>query len=186
MVIMNFDLQNTDWNKIKNGTGKYSQIMRLVMISNVQTDKCFQKAFNGFYRIRQRSNSFYRALYGYLEKNKNKKTSFEQTLVFFYRKFKRFEPSFSSKIVATINPNFPVWDSVVINKLRIKVPERHLSQEVRFKKTVKIYGDIVKWYVDFLKTKEARRIIKIFDKMIDTPNITDTKKIDLIIWQTRS
>lgn len=160
--------------------------MRLVNASNVQTNRDFQRAFNGFYKIRQRPKSFYRALYGYLEKNKNKEISFEQALSFFYRKFNRFEPSFSSKVVATINPNLPVWDSVVIKKLKLEVPKNNLNKAVRLKKMVLVYDDLIRWYIDFLKTNEARRVIKSFDRKVNAPNITDIKKADLILWQTRS
>lgn len=105
---MTYDLNNTNWKNIKNRVKKYLLIMQLVKTINVQTNKKFQKIFNGFYKIRQRSKEFYVALYDYLEYNKNKKISFKQTLKFFLKKFNRFEPSFSSKIVATISPNFPV------------------------------------------------------------------------------
>ena len=160
--------------------------MQLVKTSNVYTNEEFQRIFNGFYRIRQRSKEFYTALYEYLEHNKNTEISFEQTLAFFHQKFQRFEPSFSSKIVATINPNFPVWDSEVLARLNLKTPNLNLATEVRFKRMVKIYDDIVSWYSDFLNTDQAKNMIKTFDEKIGTLNITDIKKVDLILWQTRS
>lgn len=158
--------------------------MELVKISNVQTDKEFQRIFNGFYRVRQRKKEFYEALYDYLEYNKNKETSFKQTLDYFYQKFQRFEPAFSSKIVATINPNFPVWDSVVLARLNLRIPNNR-DKKIRFEKMVKIYNDIIIWYFKFLNTEQAKNMIKIFDEKIEMKNITDIKKIDLISWQTR-
>jgi len=182
--MLKINLENTDWGKIKKGVQSYVRIMHLVKNSNVQTNKEFQKKFNGFYVIRQRSKEFYKAFYEYLEHNKYKNISFEQTLNFFQHKFQRFEPSFSSKIVATINPNFPIWDSEVLKRLNIKRPF-NLAKEVKFKRMVKIYDDIMSWYSEFLKTEQAKNMIKTFDEKIGKTNITDTKKIDLILWQTR-
>ncbi len=184
--MMPSDLNNTNWENIEKGVQSYLRIMQLVKTSNVQINEEFQRIFNGFYRIRQRKKEFYGALYDYLEHNKNnKEISFEQTLAFFYQKFQRFEPSFSSKIVATINPNFPVWDSKVLEKLNITAPSFNLDGAVRFKRIVKTYDDIVNWYSEFLNTEEAKNMIKTFDEKIGTLNITDIKKVDLILWQTR-
>lgn len=195
------DLNNTNWENIENGVQKYLLVMQLVKTSNVQTNKEFQKIFNGFYKIR-RSIEFREALYDYLEHNKNKEISFEQTLDFFRQKFQRFEPSFSSKIVATIDSNLPIWDSKVIINLKLKKPNNSwdlvslknlnlknpdkLDGEIRLEEMVKIYAYIVEWYSEFLKTEQAKNMIKTFDGKIGILNITDIRKIDLILWQTRS
>lgn len=186
--MLNYNPNNTNWKNIENGLQKYLQIMQLVKNSNVEISKEFQRKFNGFYKVR-RKKDFRNALYEYLEKNKNKHISFEQTLNFFYQKFDRLEPSFSSKIVATIDPNYPVWDSEVLARLKTRLKIRisaNTDKKVRFEKIVKTYTDIANWYFEFLKTKQAKEMIKDFDKRIGISDITDTKKIDLIIWQTRS
>ncbi|MEK7103369.1 MAG: hypothetical protein AAB870_03410 [Patescibacteria group bacterium] len=182
---MIFDLDNTNWEQIKIGVQQYLYIMDLVRTSNVQKNEEFQRKFNGFYRIMKKSKEFYEALYQYLEDNKNKEISFEQTLGFFEQKFHPLEASFSSKIVATINPNFPIWDSEVLARLNLKAPRSQLARDIRFKEIVKMYNEIVSWYSDFLGTEEAKRMIKIFDEKIGTVDITDIKRIDFILWQTR-
>jgi len=181
-----YDLKNTNWENIKKGAYKYLLIMQSVENLNVQTDKDFQKLFNGFYRIRQRSKEFYESLYYYLEQNKSKDTSFEQTLAFFFEKLKRLEPSFSSKIVATINPNLPVWDSEVLKRLNIKISSYSQDKETRFKQLVKIYDDIVNWYSEFMNTEQAKNMINTFNEKVGNLNISNIKKIDLVLWQTRS
>ncbi len=123
-------------------------------------------------------------LYSYLEKNKNKKTSFEKTLEFFLEKTNHFEASFSSKVVATIDPKFPIWDSEVLRRLNITRPN-DADEKIKFKKTIETYNDIINWYSKFLKTKEAKEMIKIFDNKIGIVDISDIKKIDFILWQTR-
>lgn len=182
---MVYDLKNTNWDKIKTGLEKYLRIMQLVKTADVTKNGEFKKLFNGFYRIRQRSKEFYEALYWFLENHKNKNPSFEEALTFFYNKFQRLEPSFSSKIVATINPNLPVWDSEVLKRLKLKKPAAYKSKEQRFKETLNAYQEILKWYSKFLHTDEAKKMIKNFDKNIGIINITPIKKIDLILWQTK-
>ncbi|MFA7253507.1 MAG: hypothetical protein WC107_03050 [Patescibacteria group bacterium] len=180
------DLNNTNWKNIESGLSKYLHIMHLFMDTNVQTNSEFQRLFNGFYKIRQRPKEFYQALYDYLEQNKNKKASFAQTLSFFYEKLNRFEPSFSSKIVATINPGYPVWDSVVLKRLNLKSPVYSSNRDIRLNKMNQIYEDIINWYSIFLTTEEAEKMLITFDAKMGSVNISDIKKIDLILWQTRS
>lgn len=187
--MINYDPSKTDWEKIKDGLKKYLIIMKSVREINVQTDPDFQRKFNGFYKVMRKPKIFYVALYECLENNKNKEVSFYQILEFFYQKFGNIEPSFSSKIIATINPNFPVWDKQVLERLNIEAPGytgENRDRRVRFKNIVKTYDNIINWYSEFLKTEQAVDMIKMFDEKIGTTDITDTKKIDFIFWQTRS
>jgi len=38
---------------------------------DVSNDRDFQKLFNGFYKMRQRKEDYYKAYFKYLEENKN-------------------------------------------------------------------------------------------------------------------
>lgn len=75
---------NEAMNKIKPGLEKYLNIMDIVNKVDVSKDESFQRAFNGFYRIRQRNSDFYEKYYLFMESNKNKDISFEKTLLYFY------------------------------------------------------------------------------------------------------
>jgi hypothetical protein len=183
--MLNYNPENTNWKNIENGLQKYLQIMKLVKNSNVQENEDFQRRFNGFYRVMKKPRNFYVALFECIESNKNKEISFEQVLEFFYLKFGKIEASFSSKVMATINPNFPVWDREVLARLNLKAPSYNMDKKVRFEKIVKTYDDIVNWYSEFLKTEQVRNMIKEFDERIGIYDIAATKKIDLILWQTR-
>ena len=170
-------------NKVEPGLLKYVQIMKKLHETDVSNDLEFQRLFNGYYRIRQRTPEFYHEYYKFLEKNKTNYVSFDLVLNHFYDKFNRLEPSFSSKIAATINPNFPVWDEYVLRNLGLKKPA--YGSKNRINKMIRLYNDIVEWYVDFLQSYESRNIIKLFDNRYKDNNLTDTKKIDLILWQMR-
>lgn len=89
---------------------------------NIATDLAFQRKFNRFYRIKQRTENFYKEYYNYFEKYKNKEVGFEETLLYFHSKHNRVEASFSSKLIGTINPDLPVLAKYVLENMGLKLP----------------------------------------------------------------
>lgn len=180
-----FDLSevNAALEQIGPGMTKYLHIMSRLNKTDVSKDVDFQKNFNGFYRMRQRKPEFYQEYYYFMEEHKEKKIDFETVLYHFYDKFDRVEASFSSKMLATLNPHMPVWDEFVLNNLDLKKPS--YSSKNRLSKTVDVYNQIIYWYEDFLETDDAKEMIALFDKKYPQKNLTDTKKIDLILWKMR-
>jgi hypothetical protein len=170
--------------KAKPGLEKYLKIMSQVKLVDVSKDREFQRAFNGFYRVRQRPQTFYDTFYSFMEENKGSTPSFEKTLKYIEKELGRIEPSFSSKLVATINPDLPIWDSVVLNNLQLKRPAYYRKD--RMEETIRLYEQIVDWYKDYLKDEEGQKMIELFDKEYPNTGITDIKKIDFVIWQLRS
>ncbi|MCM3694594.1 DUF6508 domain-containing protein [Neobacillus niacini] len=169
--------------KVKPGLEKYLKIMNLVKSVDVSKDKEFQRAFNGFYRVRQRPQVFYDTFYSFMEVHKESAPSFEKTLRYIHKELGRIEPSFSSKLVATINPNLPIWDSVVLNNLQLKPPAYYRKD--RIEESIRLYERIVDWYKDYLKDEEGQKIIELFDEAYPNTGITDIKKVDFVIWQIR-
>jgi hypothetical protein len=180
---MDFERVNEALIKIEPGLYKYLYIMERFHKTDVSKDLEFQKRFNGFYRIRQRKPEFYNEYYNFMEEHKDNEVSFDLVLEHFYNTFERVEASFSSKLVATINPNLPVWDEFILKNLGLKKPA--YGTKNRINKTIELYNSIIKWYEDFLQTDDSRRMIQLFDERYKGVDITDTKKIDLILWQIR-
>jgi hypothetical protein len=174
------DILNTD--KLTIGLGKYVEIMHEVKKINVSTNMNFQKKFNGFYRVRQRTPEFYECYYSFMENNKNNSVSFEETLLHIHEKLHRVEASFSSKLVATIDPDFPIWDTIILENLGFKRP----YGKDRLNKTVELYNKIIEWYKIFLASGLGINIIGLFEKKYPDVLISNTKKIDLILWQNRN
>jgi len=102
-------------NKTKKGVEQYLEIMRLFSIKNVAQDENFQRKYNAFYRVRQRDENWYKVYYQLMEEKKGQNISFPEVLRYFKVNLNRYEPSFSSKLVATHNPNMPVWDVYGVN-----------------------------------------------------------------------
>lgn len=169
----------TDFSKIESKLPTYLKIMDTVQHTNVATDRAFQQLFNGFYRIRQRSQSFYAVLYRFLEEHKqDQQLTYPMVLQELYSETGRIERSFSSKILATVRPEYPVWDQYVLENLGKKAPAYGTRD---LEKIISAYDDICTWY----QTDEARKKIAVFEAHFPNVPITDTKKIDFILWQTR-
>lgn len=165
----------------KNGVEKYIEIMNLLHNCDVSNNNEFQKMYNGFYRMRQRKKEFYQTYFYFLENNKSSHSlKFEDVLSFLYASFSRIEASFSSKLLATINPSMPIWDKNVMSNLSIKTPTYGCKN--RFNKTIETYYTLNNWYKNYLDTDNAKRTIWVFDEIFPNNQISDTKKIDFALW----
>lgn len=170
--------------RAENGIGKYLWIMDRLHKVNVYEDSEFRKAYNGFYRMRQRSGQFYDAYYSFIEENKRRRdVTFGEVLGHLKTETGRMEASFSSKLAATINPKMPVWDKYVMKNMGIKVPG--YSVKNRQEKILDAYEQLVKEYEHLLESNEGQMMIKAFNEMYPCYGVTDLKKIDFILWQTR-
>ena len=94
------------------------------------------------------------------------------------------EPSFSSKMLATICPEKPIWDKYIVQNLGIELDG--VTKDEKLKNAISLYSDIEKWYEEFLKTDKAMECIEAFDSILPGyKSISTTKKIDCIIWSIR-
>ena len=166
--------------KVSVGLVKYCTIMERFRSVDISKDTTFQRLFNGYYRMRQRPKDFYTAFYAYLEQEKgNQGLTFHEVLLYLYEATGVLTPSFSSKLLATVRPEMPVWDQFVLKNLGLKSP--YYYDKDRVQKTEALYQAICGWY----KTSEAKDRLDFFNSHFPDVSITDTKKIDLILWQTR-
>ena len=169
--------------KVDSGLKKYMGIMTDFHNVDVSKNLEFQKNFNGFYRIRQRTTDFYSEYYDYMEKNKTNNVTYAETLTHFYNRLNRIEASFSSKLIATLNPEMPVWDIYVLKNLGLRKPS--YTSKDRLRQTIDLYQSVCDWYEEFLRTNDAKILINCFNKKFGDTNISDTKKVDLVLWQMR-
>ena len=165
------------------GLNKYQFLTEQLNKTDISTDENFQRVFNGFYIVR-RNQTWRKVYYEYFEYIKNKKPTFASILTYLYEKTGNIEPSFASKMLATIIPEKPIWDHYVIQNLNLKLVGA--TKREKLENAMAIYSDIEKWYEDFLQTDEAKECIEVFDHMLPKyKNISSIKKIDSIIWSIR-
>lgn len=171
--------------KARGGIRQYLDIMAMFPTVDVSTNETFQRRFNHFYRIRQRSENWYAQYYSFMESGKRNPPRFEDALDHLHAILGRYEPSFSSKLAATISPDEPIWDRFIIQNIGQKPPVYSSSRKIERAKVV--FQEIRKWYLERLASPEGSLMIRVFNEQVDQHNhITDIKKIDFVLWQTRS
>lgn len=108
----------------------------------------------------------------------------------------QLERSFASKILHTINPELPIWDSTVEKMIKFQTKTAFESYDDN--ELLKSYKNLLGKYKEFFDTgvivknvvdKEniyVKDLLKCFNDKYDKntyPLLTDTKKIDFILWQ---
>lgn len=162
---------------------------------NVSSDSDYQKNFTGYYRVR-RDKEWLKEYYNYMEAHKNDVSlSFEHILRAISsipHKVRKtasnngyatsVEPSFASKMLATIHPDHPVWDSQVINALHISIAPS-LSGEEKIMAYVNAYDQLTREIRNFIRTEEGKACIEHFDTTFpNLKHISNFKKIDYYLW----
>jgi hypothetical protein len=107
--------------RLTDGPRRYIWLQEQIARRNVTTDREFQTAFNGFYRVR-RNLSWRSDYYQLMESSKESGIEFPQALREIARRTNRIEASFASKLVATIDPSKPVIDKFVLENFGLKLP----------------------------------------------------------------
>jgi len=108
--------------KVAKGLEQYVWIQSQVTgPGQFHTSSVFRKKFNHFYRVR-RAVSWQDAYYNLMAQAKRDKLQFPVVLELLHKETNRYEASFASKLVATVNPSNPVIDSMVLKNLGLRLP----------------------------------------------------------------
>ena len=170
--------------RARRGITQYLSIMDLFPNINASADREFQRRFNGFYRIRQRSSEWYETYYTYLENNRNNDIVFEDVIDYLNKTLGRYEPSFSSKLAATLNPNEPIWDKFILRNTNQRAPS--YSAKNKIEQAKEVFQNIREWYAKYLQSEEGLLVIRTFNNLVpENDRITDLKKVDFVLWQLR-
>jgi hypothetical protein len=93
------------------------------------------------------------------------------------------EASFASKLLHTLRPDFPTWDIWIGKCSGIKIPATGIKDQ--FAVAVERYAKLTAWFDDYIRSKEGKIVLKLFNRYYPAFNLTDAKKIDLVMWQWR-
>ncbi len=182
---IDFDVKKVFRDRLASSMGldKYKYIIEQVHKTNVAEDDDFQRIFNGFYIVR-RNEEWRKIYYEYFEVVKNKNPSFKEIIGYVYENTGNIEPVFSSKMLASISTEKPIWDKYVVQNLGLKL--NGTNKEKRLDNAISLYESIEKWYETFMNTKKCDECIAEFNRVLpDYKDISDIKKIDSILWSIR-
>lgn len=170
--------------KIQSGIEKYQYLRHQLHKVDVSTDRQYQKAFNGFFRMGRRTEEYYKDYFQYLQQHKTDGITFADALTFLYEKHGRLEMSFVSKMVAIVDPSKPIWDSMVtLGHFGIKAPLANTKN--RLEKGIERYEEYCREYCAYMQTDAAKQKLALFNKHFPNADISDVKKVDFVLWQER-
>lgn len=171
--------------KAKKGIAQYAELMSRFPDVDVSTNAEFQRKYNAFYRVQRRQEAWYRSYYSLMQALKGTQPLFADVLDEIHSLTGRYEPSFSSKLVATIDPSKPIWDVHVLSNTSHKAPSYASKNKLAIAKSA--YASIEGWYATFLQSPAGQLCVNEFDRFApDKRQFTALKKVDFILWQTRS
>lgn len=185
MMELDFDVNKVFQERLAASMGldKYRYVLEQAKLVDVSSDDDFQRIFNAFYMVR-RNVAWRNVYYDYFEKMKTHTPTFADIITHLYEYTGNIEPSFSSKMLATIFPEQPIWDRYVVQNLDLQLVGN--TKEEKLKNAITLYSDIEIRYKCFLETDKATECIDAFDRVLpDYKWITSIKKIDSILWSIR-
>lgn len=149
---------------------------------NVSADKEYRKKFTGYYRMRFVSHRYRDAFFALFEQLKSApKISFEEVSAQLYQVDSKHEFSFITKMLHTIDPTGPIYDSQVDAALNI-----HRTYQKNFEKRIqqdmKILDDISACYRQLKEAPQLSEILAVFDEIAPSCKISIEKKLDFILW----
>ena len=180
--MVEIDGENALWFAMEKGLGlqRYRYIMEHVLDVDVSKNEDFKRMFNGFYGIR-RGKSWRDRYYQVFEQMKKEREHITFKDIFNRISDQSLEASFSSKMLATLNSQKPIWDSRVLHFLKLQ--PTGVTKVERIESIIKIYTEIEAWYKNYLSTEDARNNLILFDRTFPEYSwISATKKIDFMIW----
>jgi hypothetical protein len=102
---------------------RYDFLRAQLPLVNVAQDNQFQQTFSGLFKLRYMEQAHRPIYFGTMEQQKNNAAlNFPALLDAYHQQTGRWEVSFISKLIAIIDPNRPVWDSIVSRRLALALP----------------------------------------------------------------
>ena len=180
-------MSKVNWKNLKEGLEKYQLIMNEYKKSiEISSSDDFQKSYRNFYGMNRAgmSSACNKTYFRLLDKAANsEEIDFKYVLQRLYAESGKKYFSFTTKLLATANPNLPVWDKKVRKYLNFQFSLKFKDSFKDIESCEQEYHRYCAWFKNFLKSDDATKLINEFDKKIPNVKITKMKKIDLMFWQ---
>ena len=184
---------------IKDDTQKSSQLDQYLATLKIE-DACtkdYQKNYTAYYNLR-RDKIWLMYYYDFLFLNKNNKTlTFGDVIEYLLKvpaktTFSSKNPnglryglecSFGSKLLHTIDPNFPIWDSRIRNALLIPEADVSWPMKDRVRYSIDTYKELTANIHNFINSEQGQYCIEVFNnKFPEYKDINNVKKIDYYLF----
>ncbi|KRW65162.1 hypothetical protein AO735_08625 [Pseudomonas sp. TTU2014-096BSC] len=169
--------------KVKPGLQKYWAIQEKVRRDTSGfTDPELRRSYNGFYRVR-RGQPWQSIYFDLMHQAQTNTYGFSQVLRALHQSTGRYEASFASKLVATLDNTQPVIDSVVLKNLGCKLAT--VNTPNRMQAIESLHRDLQQNVQSFLALIEGQALVSAFKAAYPTFAISEEKMVDLVLWQMR-
>lgn len=157
--------------------------------TDITQNLLFQFVYKNFYRIENAglSSEFKSVYFNLMEENRNKKNQdIGEIIKRLYsipnlRGLNTFQFSFATKMLNTIDENYPIYDSEVARVFEFKNPTTK-ELESRIKISVEKIDEIKYSYSCILENELIINTLRLFDQKFLDNSLSDIKKIDFIFW----
>jgi len=168
---------------IQQGLEKYLWLQyRVTQGAGFHRNSEFRRKFNYFYKVRK-NLAWREAFYETMRRANEEKFAFAKVLAEIRDQTGCFEPSFASKLVATLDTAKPVIDRFVLKNLNLRIPSRAVQD--RLIKTCYVYEKLAEISTAYLSTTDGEYLVHEFSRTYPNANISREKMLDLVLWQTR-
>ena len=170
--------------KVEQGLGQYLWLQKKIAGQGTfHQDAEFRRKYNHFYRVR-RGSAWQYEYYGLMARAKKEQLQFHTVLDLLRQATNRYEASFASKLIATINPSAVVIDSIVLKNLGLRLP--YAAARDRVAQICKLHQELTLLFRVFLETEAGKYLVAQFKERYPSANITEVKMLDLVLWQSRA
>lgn len=160
----------------------YRWLQEELYLRDVSVDQEYRRKFSSYYIMRYVSREYRDVFFSVFEEIKNKPDiSFRDVSYRLYDVDQKHQFSFISKMLHTINPHKPIFDSQVCEVLRLHRTYQ-TSLEGKVRQDEDALAHIVKAYSDIKTSDEVRKMLVQMDSFTPGYQITDEKKLDFILW----
>ena len=160
----------------------YRWLQEELYLRDVSVDQEYRRKFSSYYIMRYVSREYRDVFFSVFEEIKNKPDiSFLDVSYRLYDVDQKHQFSFISKMLHTINPHKPIFDSQVCEVLRLHRTYQ-TSLEGKVRQDEDALSHILKAYSDIKTSDEVRKMLVQMDSFTPGYQITDEKKLDFILW----
>lgn len=160
---------------------EYLEVLNLFHSDTYDTHKNeFQRAFCNYFGVR--GNKKWRKIFFTIvdEYREASTMEFKILLAKVKESTGQYELSYCSKVQALKHPECPIIDKILLNFFKLKMPYKKTISDL-----VKLYNDYSARFTDFCDSPSGQSLITMFNGVLGESSLTDTKKIDTILWILR-
>ena len=163
----------------------YQYIMNAFRSMDISRNSYFREVFCRHYEMKKLYSEDFRDHYfEIMEQMKEKrKVSFKDCFERVMGIGNRRELSFSSRILHTLDPQYPIWDRVIVEgHFQMKKPMGGKDPVGNYSRR---YGEYTDLFNKYMKSEEGSILIRLFDEQFPGSKISDVRKLELILRQDR-